>query len=132
MTRMFHRLAPRLRADRRGLTTLEFGFVGLPLVLVLFGIVEIGMAVRVKSALQYATTQTARCLVVNATLCNTTQAAQAYAVTQTMGAPISASAFTISTAVCGRQVVASAPFPVIAHRVLPGVITLTARSCYPT
>ena len=51
----------RLADDRRGLTALEFGLVAVPLVLLLLAVVQIGAAVRIKSALQYATARAARC-----------------------------------------------------------------------
>jgi len=125
------RLPARLRADARGLTSLEFGMVALPFTLVLFGLLEIGLAVRAKSALQYATTQTARCMAVNTALCGTVDTAKAYAVTQSAGVPITASAFTITTEACGRKVSAALAFPVVAHKLIPQALTLTAQACYP-
>ncbi len=131
MTRTLRHLAALLRTDRRGLTSLEFGFIALPFTMLLFGVVEIGLVVRMKSALQYATTQTARCLVVNTALCGTTENARAYAVSQSQGVPITTSAFTITTAACGRLVTASVAFPVVASKVMPQALTLTAQACYP-
>jgi Flp pilus assembly protein TadG len=120
-----------LRADRRGLTSLEFGLVALPFTLLLFAVVEIGLVVRMKSALQYATTQTARCLVVDSLRCGTVEAARAYAVTQSQGVSVSAAAFTITTAACGRRVTANVAFPIVAHKVIPKALTLSAQACYP-
>jgi Flp pilus assembly protein TadG len=131
MIRALRRNWSGLRADRRGLTSLEMGFVALPLTLLMFGVVEIGLVVRMKSALQYATAQTARCAAVDATLCGTTEAALNYAVTQTMGVPVAKSAFVITTEACGRRVRASVGFPVITHSVIPNALTISADSCYP-
>lgn len=121
----------KLRADRHGLTSLEFGLVALPLTMLLFGVVEIGMVIRMKSALQYATTQTARCTVVNTALCGTSDAAKTYAVSQAMGAPVAKSAFTVTTESCGSKVSASVAFPVVAKSVFPSSFTLSAAACYP-
>lgn len=120
-----------LARDRRGVTTLEFGLIALPLCLVLFAVVEIGLAVRMRSALQYATAQAARCAAVDSTVCGTTTATAAYATTQTQGVTVSASSFTVTSAACGKQVTASVPLPIVAHKVIPGAVTLSARSCYP-
>lgn len=124
-------LLARLNADRRGLTALEFGFVALPLTMFLFGVVELSMAIRTKSALQYATTQAARCAVVDAALCGTDANVQAFAVTKSMGVAVTAASFTVSTQPCGRRVTASVAFPVVAHAVFPVGMTLAAQSCYP-
>lgn len=131
MTGRLRALRRRLTSDRRGLTSLEFGLIALPLTMFLFGVVEVGMAVRMKSALQYATAQAARCAAVNGALCGSIGTIQSYARTQTMGVEVSASAFTVTRETCGWQVVANVPFPIVAHSVMPNAITLSTRSCYP-
>jgi Flp pilus assembly protein TadG len=117
--------------DARGLTSVEFAMVALPLTMFLFGVVEVGLAVRARSALQYATAQAARCSVVDAAQCGTTENAKAYAMTQTMGVAVPATAFNVTTEACGRRVTATLPFPVVAHHVFPVALTLSAQSCYP-
>ena len=132
MTTTPFRRGGRLGRDRRGLTTLEFAFVALPLCLLLFAVVEIGLAVQMKSALQYATSQAARCAAVNTTSCSTTAQIQAYALANSAGVPqITTSTFTVSTAACGKQVSASLALPIITHLVIQSGVTLTAKSCYP-
>ena len=76
---------PTLRRDRRGVISMEMGLIALPLTLFLFGVVELGMVIRMKSALQFATTNAARCSAVNVATCGTTDATKAYAQTQTQG-----------------------------------------------
>jgi Flp pilus assembly protein TadG len=117
--------------DRRGLTSLEFALVAMPLTLFLFGVVEVGLAVRAKSALQYATAQTARCSVVDSAQCGTVESAKAYALTQTMGVSVPATAFTVTTETCGRRVTATMTLPVVAKHVFPVPLTMTAQTCYP-
>jgi Flp pilus assembly protein TadG len=117
--------------DARGITSVEFAMVALPLTMFLFGVVEVGLAVRARSALQYATAQTARCSVVDSAQCGTVENAKAYAMTQTMGVAVPDTAFSVTTEACGRQVTATLPFPVVAHHVFPVPLTLRAQSCYP-
>ena len=131
MIEFLRRVALPLWADGRGGTTMEFGLVALPLTMLLIGVVEFGTVVRMKSALQYATAKTARCVVVDATLCGTTGNAKAYALTQLMGISVPASAFSITTEACGRRVTAIAPFPGVTHHLIPSSITVTASTCFP-
>jgi Flp pilus assembly protein TadG len=121
----------RLRRDSRGVTSLEFGLMAVPLTLLLFGVIELGMVIRAKSALQFAATNAARCAVVNQTTCGTVDATKAYALTQTQGVQVAASAFTVTTEGCGKKVVASMALPVIAASVLNSGLTLSAQACYP-
>ncbi len=122
------RLLPR---DRRGVVSMEMGLVALPLTLFLFGVVEMGMVIRMKSALQFATTNAARCSAINVATCGTTDATKAYAQTQTQGVSVAASVFTITTESCGRKVVATVPFPVSAQSILKTGLSLSAQACYP-
>ncbi len=122
----------RLADDRRGLTALEFGLIAVPLVLLLLAVVQIGAAVRIKSALQYATARAARCAAVDSTNCGTTAKVQAYALANAGGiVQLSTSSFTVSTAACGKSVSASVPLPIISHLVVAEAVTLTAKACYP-
>jgi len=124
-------VAARLARDRSGVTALEFGMVGLPLILFLFGVIETGMAIRMKSALQFAATNAARCAAINTVTCGTDANIKAYAMTQTQGVTVPASAFTVSSPSCGRMVVASMAFPVTAPQLLRSGLVLSAQACYP-
>jgi hypothetical protein len=84
-----------------------------------------------KSALQFATTNAARCSAVNVATCGTTDATKAYAQTQTQGVAVAANAFTVSTETCGRKVVATVAFPVSAQSILKTGLSLSAQACYP-
>lgn len=123
--------APTLRRDRSGVISMEMGLIALPLTLFLFGVVELGMVIRMKSALQFATTNAARCSAVNVATCGTTDATKAYAQTQTQGVAVAANAFTVSTETCGRKVVATVAFPVSAQSILKTGLSLSAQACYP-
>ncbi len=123
--------ARHLGRDRSGALSMEFGLMALPLTLFVFGVIELGMVVRAKSALQFAATNAARCAVVNATTCGTVATTQAYAVTQSQGVAVVASAFQVTTETCGKKVVATMAFPVSAPSVLNTGLTLSAQACYP-
>ena len=117
--------------DARGIVSMEFGLLALPLTLFLFGVIELGMVIRMKSALQFAATNAARCAAVNAITCRTTDNVKTYAATQTQGVTVATSAFTVTTEACGKKVVASVAFPVSVQSVLRTGLTLTAEACYP-
>ncbi len=121
----------RLANDRRAVTSVELGLVALPFLMVLFAGIEFALAVRMRSALQYAVTDAARCAAVNRTVCDTAQKIQAYAYSRMQGVSVPANSFVSSNQSCGREVSASVPFPVVAHSVMPHVYTLAVRSCYP-
>ena len=125
------RRASALSRDRRGVTSMELGLIALPLTLFLFGVVELGMVIRMKSALQYATTNAARCSAVNVATCGTAESTKAYAQTQTQGVAVPASAFAVTTEGCGRKVVATVAFPVSAPSILQTGLSLSAQACYP-
>ena len=127
MARLLHRLAHA----RRGATAVEFAMVALPLLMLLFAAIEFGLAMRVKSTLQYATIEAARCSVVRPTQCGTQEAVAAFARTQMQGVGVGTITFTYTAEDCGRQVVGSMPFPVVAHSVMRTGLTLSAVACYP-
>jgi Flp pilus assembly protein TadG len=120
-----------LAPDRRGVISMEMGLIALPLTLFMFGVIELGMVIRMKSALQYATMHAARCSAINTTTCGTVEATKAYATTQTQGVAVAASAFTVTTASCGKRVVATVAFPVSAQSILSTGLSLSAQACYP-
>jgi Flp pilus assembly protein TadG len=120
-----------LARDARGVISMEMGLMALPLTLFLFGVVELGMVIRMKSALQYATTNAARCSAVNVATCGTAESTKAYAQTQTQGVAVPASAFAVTTESCGRKVVATVAFPVSAPSILQTGLSLSAQACYP-
>jgi len=125
------RRASALSRDRRGVTSMELGLIALPLTLFLFGVVELGMVIRMKSALQFATTNAARCSAINATTCGTVETTRTFATTQTQGVAVPASAFAVTTEACGRKVVATVAFPVSAQSILKTGLSLSAQACYP-
>jgi hypothetical protein len=68
----------------------------------LFGIIEVGFAMWLQSALDYSVAEAARCASVNSTLCGTTSQIQSYAADRS-GAGFDSSIFSVSTPSCGNQ-----------------------------
>ena len=124
-------MARKFGRDRAGTTSLEFAFVALPLVTLIFASIEFGLAMRAKSTLQYATVQAARCSVVTPTICGSQEAVSAYAQTQLQGVAMAPVTFTFTAEDCGRRVVATMPFPIVSHSVFPSSFSLSAVACYP-
>jgi Flp pilus assembly protein TadG len=58
-----------LLADRRGAAALEFAFVSTALMLLVFGVMEMGRMLWTRQALQGAAAETARCLAIGSPNC---------------------------------------------------------------
>jgi Flp pilus assembly protein TadG len=125
----------RLLTDRDGNVAIEFGVI-LPLLLLLtFGIIDLGRLLWTNMTLARATQAAARCGALNATACPDVAV---YAASQTWGASdITSAAFTSATASCGFQVSATYNFqftipwfPQFGAASI-GTTTLKASSCYP-
>ncbi len=79
-----------------------------------------------------------RCAAVNAVLCGTVAAVQAYAVSQAWELGLATSAFTVTSATCGNQVLGTMAFVfyspwyfIAAPYGATNTLTLTATACYP-
>lgn len=93
-----------------------------------FGSIELGRFMWIRSSLQTAVEAAARCSALSSGTCTTTAGTQAFAVQKAMGANVTASAFAVSTAACGRVVTATYTFAPITPLV-PLNATINARSC---
>jgi len=114
--------------DKRGATAAEFALV-IPIFLAMvFGSIELGRFMWVRSSLQTAAEAAARCSALTAPQCGNDAATQAYAASVAMGANVPASAFTVTSPACGRAVTASYDFTPITPLV-PLNATITAQAC---
>lgn len=112
----------------RGATMVEFALVLPALAALLVGGIYAGLAVYSATGLQSAAEQAARCYSVNASLCSTPSATQAYAKTQYYG--IQTPTFSASVQPCGHQVAATVTIPIIA--VVENLnVPLSATACFP-
>jgi Flp pilus assembly protein TadG len=96
-----------------------------------FGISEVGRALWVQSALQYAVEDAARCAAVNTSSCGNTSAVQSYAAGRVFGITIPSSSFSVTKPSCGNQVSISYAFSSVVPNLVPFSVTLTAQSCHP-
>jgi Flp pilus assembly protein TadG len=116
----------------RGSVIIEYAIILPALLLFVLGILDIGRFVWTQTTLDRAAEAAARCGAVNTLTCGSASAIQNYAVTQTYGLNVTASAFTASTASCGLKVTASLPFVFVIPFMTTSNITLVATACYPT
>jgi Flp pilus assembly protein TadG len=123
-------LLRRLARARTGATALEFALVAPALLLMLLGLVEVGRAFWMKSALDFAVQEAARCAVVQQAnpACANPAAVRAYAAARVAQLAIPASAFTVATQACGVDVKAEVPYRFLS--VLPGAPTISAEACH--
>ena len=121
--------AARFIDARGGATAVEFAIILPALVMFLFGIIEMGRAVWVQSALNYSVDQAARCASIDVNNCGSANATETYAAAAS-GAGFSSAVFNATTAACGNVVTASYPIqlniPFVSYS-----LTLTAKSCFP-
>jgi Flp pilus assembly protein TadG len=119
-----------LLGQRYGAVAEEFALTLPPLLMLLFGIMEIGRVLWTQNALNYSVAAAARCASIDTLVCNSASATQSYAA-GISGAGFGSGVFSASTAACGNQVTASYPtafdIPFASYS-----ITLTASACYPS
>lgn len=118
------------RAARAGAMAAEFAIVIPVLLLFCFAIIEFGRAMWIRNAMQSAVEEAARCYALNRPSCDTTAKVQSYAVAAAVGVPVASSAFTPSTAACGKQVTGAYNFTSIVPMV-PLNVTIQAKACRP-
>jgi Flp pilus assembly protein TadG len=132
------RLRPRqIIKDGGGATAVEMA-IALPIILLLiFGVIEIGIMMWTQLTLNNAVEAAARCGAVNTQTCGTPTSIESYAVSQAVGIPNLTSAnFVVhksGSASCGTagvEVTASYDFTSM-QRIVPISVTITASSCYP-
>jgi Flp pilus assembly protein TadG len=122
---------PSFGADARGSSLIEFALLVPVFLMVIVGLMGAGGLMWAQFGLQHGAEMAARCASVNATTCGTTANIKTYAANQTYGVNPPTSAFTVSTPSCGKQVVASYSYQLLALDFGLPAITLSAKSCFP-
>lgn len=134
--------------DRRGATAVEFALVAWPLVLLLFGSIEVGRVLWTQTALDRTATAAARCIGIRSGSCSTSgtfNRDQAVSFVKEeargWGVPLDTSDITITDAAdCDgapghSQVIIAAtvlsPVPFIA-KLMSGSEEMRAKACFPT
>ena len=121
----------RFAFGEHGTVAIEYSII-LPVLLVfLLGIMDTGRLLWTYSTLYRATEAAARCAAVNTAECGTSTQIKNRAVTEAWGLTVAASAFTVSSPSCGKQV--SGTFDFAFTVPVPGLssVTLNATACYP-
>jgi hypothetical protein len=112
----------------QGAIAVEFAIMSIPMLLLMFGIFDTGLAFLDETKITFAVEAAAKCGAVNTTLCGSPTETAAYGASVAALPGLGGSGFVVTTAACGISVTASYPYAGI---VLP-VLTLTAGACYPT
>jgi len=123
--------AEQFRSNEDGSAAIEFSILGPVYLLMILGAIQVAVWLWSNFALQHGVEMAARCASVNTTTCNSTSAIQNYAKQNSYGLPVPASAFTVTTATCGKSVTAS--FSYLNFLTIIGVpsFTATGAACYP-
>ena len=120
----------RLARDCRGVAAVEFAICAPILLVVIFGVIELGRIMWTQNALHYSVQEAARCMTIDTTICTTPTTTKSFAAARSGVPNIPTSTFTVANASCGNQVSASYPFPFISAEFNLS-ITLSASSCFP-
>ena len=118
----------------RGVAALEFAFVLPVLMLIAFGIIDLGRAVWTQTTLDYAAQAAARCRAIGSASCSTDALAQTYGVTQAYG--LTGVTMAVSQPVSGncagyKQARATKNFSYIFPFFTHYSGTFTSTACYP-
>jgi Flp pilus assembly protein TadG len=118
---------------RRGASAIEFAITLPVLLLIVWGMIDFGRAIRLQATLNYAAQAAARCRAVNndpaVGLCRSDSLAQTYGAAQAYG--LSDVSVSISLQTCGEQAVASANFKYFMPLLSTFSGTYSATACYP-
>ncbi|MDB5447533.1 MAG: hypothetical protein JWQ97_2850 [Phenylobacterium sp.] len=119
----------RFLGDRSGATAVEYALVLPLLAVMIMGGIWVGVLTLAVSSLDMAVQSAARCAAVDANLCATASATQAFAQSRYAG-PALSPVFTASNSGCGHTVTGQATFDL---NIVPGVgsLPLSVSACYP-
>jgi Flp pilus assembly protein TadG len=116
-----------LAHDCDGAVAAEFVIILLPLLLFLLGTLDVGLAVLAKTRISFAVEAAAKCGALNMAVCSSASAIAAYGASAAGLPGLDASAFTVTTVVCGISVTATYTYT---GTVMPAM-ALGAGACYP-
>jgi Flp pilus assembly protein TadG len=121
----------RFHKDTGGATMIEFAMTAPLFMLLLFGIIQVSLALWTQFGIAHGAAMASRCLSLTPSTCSSNDATQTYALGESYGLTIPKSTFTVSTPVCGNQVRASYVYTFMTMAFGTPSVTLTAQSCYP-
>ena len=121
-----------LRKNESGATALQFALTAPLFIALLFGVVEIGIALWTQFGLQYGVAAAARCAAIDTVTCDNAADIASYAANNALGLTIPSSAFTIADASCGHQITGTYVYTFFTGYFGTPTETLHAQACYPT
>jgi TadE-like protein len=110
-----------------GAVAVEFAVVLIPLLTLLFGAFDLGIAMLTENRITFAVEAAARCEAIGATVCASASETASYGATIARVRGLDASQFVVATEPCGISVTATYPY---VGMILPAM-TLRAGACYP-
>ncbi len=121
-----------------GTTAVEFAILLPAFLMFTLGVLDCGRLLWSHAMLERSVSSAARCAAINASLCGTALAIQNHGAGQAWGLGLAASAFTVSPAACGTQVVGRLTFQFVipwfygsAPYGSGNSVLLTAAACNP-
>ena len=124
-----HRRFRRLAAADDGAVLVEYAFVLPVLLMLVFGLMQLGGMAWTQAGLDFAVQEAARCAVVRPDLCRDDPGIKAYAASQAAGLSVPAGAFSVTRPACGVQVSASLKYAFMVSPFGSAPATLTAAVC---
>jgi Flp pilus assembly protein TadG len=121
----------RIYDDERGISAVEFGITAPVFFIMIFALIEGGLALWTQLGLQHGVEQAARCASLSATICANTEATKNYAKSKSFGVNLEAANFTVTTAACGNKVDASYSYNYLTKLFNLSQLNLTAAACFP-
>ena len=122
-----------IRRDCRGSAAIEMTLVLPVLVMLIFGILELGRLMFAETVLHYAVAETARCRAIDTNNCGTDAEAKTYAVNLAYFMGMTSSDFSVGTCTNGEKVSTTYTFGSYLFTLLPTEFTVNVNpvSCYP-
>jgi TadE-like protein len=114
--------------DCGGAVAVEFAIISIPLLFLMAGGFDLGLAMLTETRINFAVEAAAKCGAISAAMCTSPPQTAAYGASIAGLRGINASSFLVTTEACGMNVTATYAY---AGVVLPA-ITLSAGACYPT
>jgi Flp pilus assembly protein TadG len=133
MTRLLARFEGAVRAMRReesGATAAEFALVVPTFLLLVFGTINVGMAMSAVIQIHYAAKKAARCLSTDVTASCTPGNIDSVAKGYYDGPGITGLTFTATAPSCGNQVTGTGSYDLLTG-FSSTAVTITANACYP-
>ena len=109
----------------------EFGLTAPLFIMLVWGIIEAGLALWTQFGLQNGVEAAARCASINTTTCSDSTTTAQYAVNNALGITVPSSTFRVQAGTCGNLVKANYTYSFFTLFFGTPTVTLTAQSCYP-